>query len=107
MIDFASMNDSCLAAFGETLIFTVSGTTHSVIGVVTRPGRPVTTRSVPQNATLGSVLGNDDLVVQLRTADLATHGIGKGSTVTVDGRTYRVIHPWPDDGGMTALECRT
>lgn len=107
MIDFESLNDSCLEAFGEPLSFTVAGVSHAVTGVVTRPGHPVTTRSVPQNATLGSVLGNDDLVVQLRTADVTTHGIGKGSTVTVDGRIYRVIHPWRDDGGMTALECRT
>ena len=106
-MDTVSLNAACLAEFGESLTFSVANLPHVVVGIVTRPGGPVSTRSAPQNATLGSVLGSEDLLVQTLTSEVASHGIGKGSTVTVDSRIYRVIHLWPDDGGMTLLECRT
>lgn len=106
MIDPAALNTACLQAFAEALTFTIGEETAQITGVVTRPGAPVTTRSAPQAATLGQVLGADDLVIQALTADITAAGIVRGSTVSVDAVTYKVIHPWPDNAGMTLLECR-
>ena len=106
MIDPTSLNEACLQAFGESLTFTIGKQTATITGVVTRAGAPVTARSAPQAATLGQVLGADDLLIKALSADIANAGIGKGSTVTVDGTTYKVIHPWPDNAAMTLLECR-
>jgi hypothetical protein len=106
-MDTTNLNTACLEEFGEWLTFTVSGVLHGVTGIVTRPTGPVSTRNAPQGAMLASVMGGEDLRIQLRTTDIADHGIGKGSTVAISNRTYRVTQAWPDDGGMTALECRT
>lgn len=106
MISPANLNTACLGAFGEPVTFTVGNQTASITGVVTRPGAPFQPQTVAQAATIGNVLGADDLLVEALTADISAAGIGKGSTVAVDGLTYKVIHPWQDDALMTLLECR-
>lgn len=106
MINPTDLNTACLDAFGESLTFTVGEETAAITGVVTRPGSPFSPRTVAQAATIGQVLGAEDLIIEALSADIGAAGIGKGSTVTVDGNTYKVIHPWPDDAGMTLLECR-
>lgn len=106
MIDPASLNSACLGAFGESFTFTIGDQTATITGVVTRPGSPFSPRTVAQAAAIGQVLGAEDLIIEALTADISAAGIGKGSTVTVDGTTYKVIHPWPDNAGMTLLECR-
>lgn len=106
MIDPAALNAACLLAFAEPLTFMVGKASATIQGVVTRPGAPITTRTAPQAATLGQVLGADDLVIEALTSAITAAGIVKGSTVAVGGITYKVIHPWPDDAGMTLLECR-
>lgn len=106
MINPADLNTACLDAFGETLTFTVGEETVAIAGVVTRPGSPFSPRTVAQAATIGQVLGAEDLIIEALSADISAAGIGKGAMVTVDGNTYKVIHPWPDNAGMTLLECR-
>ena len=107
MIDTTGLNTACLSAFGESLTFAGGEEdTESVTGVVTRPRQPVATQAQQQNALLPSVLGPDDLLIELRTSDYIATDIGRGWTTSVDGKTYKIIRAWPDDGGMTLLELR-
>lgn len=107
MIDTTGLNAACLSAFGEALTFTVNKLPVSINGVVTRPRQPLATDNKSQGALPATVLGPDDLLIEVRTTDYAGSGIGRGATVTIDSRIYKVIKPWPDDGGMTKLELRT
>ena len=106
MIDTSGLNTACLGAFGESLTFASGEDSESVTGVVTRPRQPVATQAQQQNALLPSVLGPDDLLIELRTSDYIATDIGRGWTTSIDSRTYKVIRAWPDNGGMTLLECR-
>lgn len=106
MIDTTGLNSACIGVFGEALAFTIGTTTKNVTGVITRPRQPVATQSQSQNPVLPDVLGPDDLLIEMRTTDYAAASITRGATVSVDGRTYKVIKPWPDNGGMTKLELR-
>lgn len=106
MIDTTGLNTACLGAFGESLTFVSGEESESVTGVVTRPRQPVATQAQAQNALLPSVLGPDDLLIELRTSDYIASDIGRGWTTSIDSRTYKIIRAWPDNGGMTLLECR-
>lgn len=107
MIDTTGLNTACLSAFGESLTFASGEEAESVTGVVTRPRQPVATQAQAQNALLPSVLGPDDLLIELRTSDYIASDIGRGWTTSVDSRTYKIIRAWPDDGGITKLELRS
>lgn len=106
MIDTTGLNTACLSAFGESMTFASGEDTETVTGVITRPRQPVATQQQSQIALLPSVLGPDDLLIELRTSDYIATDIGRGWTIAVDGRTYKIIRAWPDNGGMTLLECR-
>jgi hypothetical protein len=107
MIDFDDLNQDMLDEFGEPLTYTVNGVPATITGIITRPQSPLGADSADMQAALRPRLMTPGLLlVTALTSAVAAAGITNGAALTVDGKVYKVVRLWPDDGGMTAIEHR-
>lgn len=105
-VDYATLNDSVLDAFGEAVTFATGSGPAELSCVIERPAPPIGAVGIASDVLGAPVLGPGDLLLTARTSEVTAAGIDTRDTAEIGGHTYTVTGVWPDSGAMTTLELR-
>ena len=104
------LNDAVLNTFGVPAVLKHGGRDFHVMGVFAPAQDRFNSRSMsggPADMLAdGGVWERGDVVLSLRTGDIASSGITAGETVAVGGRSFRIIDILDDLDGMTDVILR-